>query len=321
MPDTRHAKHTPDPASAGHARSRTRCAVVGVIGRTNSGKSTLVNRLLGEKISIVSPVVQTTRNTIRGILDERRGQLVLVDTPGLHKAETKLGSLINRMARHAAANVDMLVLVLDGSQPPRIEDDGWMRRLLSAEQPCFFLLNKCDRPGTHAEDYRLLWQRIQDEKGERREVLCLRASAATGEGLASLVDALFEAAQPGERLYDRNTLTDYPRRLAIADAIREKYLMKLRGELPHELGVRVDDLRELPEAWAVEVSLLVNRPSQKPIVIGEKGRMLRDAQRAAERELSEQFGTDVKLSLRVKVEKNWMTNTWILRQMGYAGEY
>ena len=201
----------PKPPPAPAARN----AVVGIVGRTNSGKSTLVNTLVGEKVSIVSPVVQTTRNTIRGVLDEARGQLVLVDTPGLHKAVGPLGTQLNRMARHAAANVDILLLVMDGSQAPRIEDDGWMRRLLFAEQPVLFLLNKADRPGSHADAFRQLWASIQTEKERCRDVPWFTASAATGAGLAPLVDALFARAQPGERPYDREMLSDYPRRLAI----------------------------------------------------------------------------------------------------------
>ena len=137
------------------ANTPVKCATVGIVGRTNGGKSTLVNRLVGEKVSIVSPVVQTTRNTIRAILDEPRGQLVLTDTPGLHKAESKLGSLINKMARRAAADVDVLVLVFDVSEKPRLEDDGWMRRILADEnpRPCIFFLNKCDRDERFDDDY------------------------------------------------------------------------------------------------------------------------------------------------------------------------
>ncbi len=298
-----------------------RCAAVGVIGRTNSGKSTLINRLVGEKISIVSPVVQTTRNTIRVVLDEPRGQLVLVDTPGLHKAVSELGKRINKMARHAAANVDLLLLVLDGAQAPRMEDDGWMRRLLFAPAPVLFLLNKRDLESDHTSEYRALWNAIQVEKGLTREVQFLEASAATGAGIEPLLDRLFELAPPGERLYDPDMLSDFPRRLAIADVIREKFLLKLSQELPHELGVKVDDLRETIGAWEVDVTLLVRRPTQKPIVIGDKGRLLRYVRRAAERELSEQYDVDVTLSMWVKVEKNWMTNFWTLKQMGYAGEY
>ena len=296
-----------------------RHAVVGVVGRANSGKSTLVNTLVGEKVSIVSPVAQTTRNTIRAVLDETRGQLVLTDTPGLHKAVGPLGTQLNRMARHAAANVDILLLVMDGSQAPRLEDDGWMRRLLFAEQPVLFLLNKADCPGSHADAFRQLWAAIQTEKERRRDVPWFTASAATGAGLAPLVDALFALAQPGERPYDREMLSDYPRRLAIADVVREKFLGHLRDELPHELGVRVDELRETPDGWQVEVTILVNRPSQKPIVIGPKGRTLHQVREAAEQELGEQYGVGVTLSLWVKVERNWMGNFWILRQMGYAG--
>ena len=297
----------------------TRQAVVGVIGRTNSGKSTLVNTVVGEKVSIVSPIAQTTRNTIRGVLDEARGQLVMTDTPGLHKSEGALGTLFNRMARHAAANVDILLLVLDGSQPPRLEDDGWMRRLLFVEQPCLFLLNKADRTESYAADFRQLWEKIQEEKQQRREIRWFEASAATGEGLAPLVDVLFELATPGERPFARDMLSDYPRRLAIADVIREKFLSHLRDELPHELGVRVDELRETPGKWQVEVTIFVNRPSQKPIIIGPKGKTIHKVKDAATKEIGSQYEVEVDLSLWVKVEKNWMTNFWILKQMGYAG--
>lgn len=303
------------------SRPPARCAVVGVVGRTNSGKSTLVNRLVGEKISIVSPVVQTTRNTVRGFLDDPRGQLVLVDTPGLHRAESQLGTLLNRMARSAAANVDQLLLVMDGSQAPQLEDDGWLRRLLVAEQPVLVLLNKSDREHFQPDPFINLWSRIQEEKQQRRDVRFLNASAETGKGLGAMLDVLFEQAQPGEPLFDRNMVSDYPRRLAIADIIREKYLALLKDELPHEIAVRVDDIREKPDAWEVETTLFVNRPSQKPIVIGAKGRTLRHVQRAAERELSETFDVKITLSIWIKVEKNWMTNFWLLKQMGYAGQH
>ncbi len=308
-------------ASKSAAAPETRNAVVGIVGRTNSGKSTLVNQLVGEKVSIVSPIVQTTRNTIRAVIDEERGQLVLTDTPGLHKAVGPLGTQLNRMARHAAANVEILVLVLDGSQPPQLEDDGWMRRLLFAEQPCIFLLNKSDRSGFAPEAYHQLWESIQTEKEKRRDdISWFEGSAATGAGLEPLVDALFALAQPGPRLYDRDMLSDYPRRLAIADAIREKFLKHLRDEVPHELGVRIEHFHETPDKWRVDATILVNRPSQKPMVIGPRGRIIHEVRKAAEKELGEQYGVKVALSLWVKVERNWMGNFWILRQMGYAGK-
>ena len=300
----------------------TRCATVGIVGRTNGGKSTLVNCMVGEKVSIVSPVVQTTRNTIRAILDEPRGQLVLTDTPGLHKAESKLGSLINKMARQAASGVDVLVLVFDVSEKPHLEDDGWMRRVLAEEnpRPCVFFLNKCDRDELFIDEFHALWKSLQEETGVTREVRVVQGSAATGDGVRELVDILFGFAEPGERLYDPDILSDYPRRLAMADIVREKIFLTLRDELPHEVGVRVDSFGEGPGKWHVEITLLVTRESQKPIVIGPGGKTIRSIRLAAQKEIAAQYGVDVALELWVKVEKNWTTNNYTLRQMGYLGE-
>ena len=304
------------------AKAPLKCATVGIVGRTNGGKSTLVNHLVGEKVSIVSPVVQTTRNTIRAILDEPRGQLVLTDTPGLHKAESKLGTLINKMARQAAANVEALVVVFDASEKPRLEDEGWMRRILGEEtpRPYIFFMNKCDRDELFIDDFRALWKSLQEETGVVREVRVIQGSAATGEGCDTLLDVLFEIAKPGERHYDPDMLSDYPRRLAMADIVREKIFLTLKDELPHEVGVRVDSFREYPGKWHVEISLLVTRDSQKPIVIGPNGKTIRRIRLAAQKEIAEQYGVEVALELWVKVDKHWTTNNYTLRQMGYIGE-
>jgi GTP-binding protein Era len=306
---------TPSPAA-----SATRCTVAGVVGRTNAGKSSLVNALVREKVSIVSPVVQTTRNTIRGILTEKRGQIVLVDTPGLHRSAGRLGTLMNRMARQAAAGVDVLLLVFDGSVPPHIEDDGWMRRVLFAEQPTLFALNKSDAGPLREAEFRARWELVQSEKERRRDVPWLRVSAHTRAGLPDLVDALFSLAAPGPLLFDADTVTDYPRRLAIADAIREKLYRHLREELPHEVGVRVDDIEEEGRVWRVRATVFVSRPSQKPIVIGPRGRVLRAVTRAVEPEIGAMFDVQATVTLWVKVERDWTRNFWLLRQMGCLGE-
>lgn len=277
--------------------------------------------MVGEKISIVSPVSQTTRNTIRGILTEDRGQLVFLDTPGLHKAENTLGTLLNRMARQSSAGVDILVVVFDCSRHPRMEDDGWMRRVIFAEQPVVFVLNKSDLQPSKARLFRDLWEKIQVEKEQKREVTWITTSAIRQDGVAPLLDQLYSMAPPTEDLlFPEDIVTDYPRKLAISDTIREKFLARLQDEVPHELGILIEKIDEsLPGVWNVMVTIYVNRPSQKGIVIGNKGRVLKYVKQCAERELSEIFEVKVKLDLWVKIERDWMKNFWLLKQMGYAG--
>jgi GTP-binding protein Era len=296
-------------------------AVVGVVGRTNAGKSTLVNALVGEKVSIVSPVEQTTRNTVRGIVSDERGQLVLLDTPGLHKAVGTLGTLLNRMARRSAAGTDITCVVFDAAQEPQLEDIGWMQRV-AKEQPekVVFVLNKVDKAPFFETMFRDAWKEASgtglDSKVAPVWVKCI---ATTEGGAKPVLDALYDFAEEGEKLFDDDIVTDYPRRLAIADTIREKFLAKLHQELPHELGIVVRKLHEENSRWCVEADVLVNRPSQKPIVIGRAASVIKNVRKAAERELKEVFGIKIELELWVKVEPNWMKNQKLLAEMGYLG--
>ena len=295
-----------------------RAGMVAVVGRANVGKSTLVNAMLGEKISIVSPVAQTTRNLIRGVLTEPRGQLVFLDTPGVHKAVSDLGKTMNRVARAATEGVDIVLLVLDASVPPRMEDEGWMRRLHFDSATVIAVLNKWDQPHPHVEDYRQAWGTIGKEKGQEREIVWAETSARGGSGVKSLVALLFEHTPLGPLLFPEDVLTDFPRRLAMADTIREKYLYRLTQELPHQLAVWVEEIDEGDEGWTVSAVVYVARQSQKGIVIGKKGRLLKRVREESERELSELFERPVKLDLWVKVEKDWSGNFFFLRQLGYG---
>ena len=322
-------------------------ATVAGVGSTNAGKSTLVNALVGEKVSIVSPVEQTTRNTIRGIVADPRGQLVLLDTPGLHKAVGTLGTLLNRMARRSAAGTDITCVVFDASQEPQLEDIGWMQRV-AKEKPekVVFVLNKADKSPFFEKMFRDAWQEacgtsgsseLELEKGVRSQYAGVRGQSGSSElekgtiplwvksisttegGAKSVLDALFGFAEEGELLFDEDIVTDYPRKLAIADVIREKYLAHLHQELPHELGIIVKRVTDEGSRWKSEAEVLVNRPSQKPIVIGRSASTIKAVRKAAERELKEVFGVPVSLELWVNVEPNWMKNQKLLSEMGYLG--
>ena len=319
-------------------------ATVAVVGRTNAGKSTLVNALVGEKVSIVSPVEQTTRNTIRGIVADPRGQLVLLDTPGLHKAVGTLGTLLNRMARRSAAGADITCVVFDASQEPQLEDIGWMQRV-AKEKPekVVFVLNKADKSPFFEKMFRDAWGEAVTGNGEPgtgndgRDVsprrprsprrgaptnsasVWVKSISTTEGGAKPVLDALFGFAEEGELLFDEDIVTDYPRKLAIADVIREKYLAHLHQELPHELGIIVKRVIDEGSRWKSEAEVLVNRPSQKPIVIGRAASTIKAVRKAAERELKEVFGVPVSLELWVNVEPNWMKNQKLLAEMGYLG--
>ena len=301
-------------------------AVVGVVGRTNAGKSTLVNALVGEKVSIVSPVEQTTRNTVRGIVSDARGQLVLLDTPGLHKAVGTLGTLLNRMARRSAAGTDVTCVVFDAAQEPQLEDIGWMQRI-AKEKPekVVFVLNKADKSPFFETMFRDAWKEAVAGTVEKppaaNEVnpVWVKSISTTEGGAKAVLDALFDFAEEGEKLFDDDIVTDYPRKLAIADTIREKFLSRLHQELPHELGIVVRKLVDEGSRWCVEAEVLVNRPSQKPIVIGKAASVIKNVRKAAERELKDIFGLKVELELWVKVEPNWMKNQKLLAEMGYLG--
>ena len=332
--------------------------VVAVVGRTNAGKSTLVNRLVGEKVSIVSPVVQTTRTTVRGVLTEARGQLVLLDTPGLHKSRTVLGTAMNKAARASAGGADAVLLVCDASRPPELEDEGWMQRLARSPAPVVVFLNKADescrerafreawdRAVAHAEaraaeaasqaagggadspdgppNPEKPWKRKRREAGELRPIvrpLWLAGSAKTGEGVDALLEALFSLLPAGPLLFDGDTLTDHPEKLAVADVIREKLFGLFRDELPHSIGVSVERVERRGDgSVAVSGTVYVRKPNQKGIVLGEKGRTLRTAKRRAEAELREYFGApSVDCELWVRVEPDWDENFFLLRKIGYA---
>ena len=296
----------------------TLAGIIAVVGRTNVGKSTLLNSLMGEKVSIVSDTVQTTRNVIRAILTEERGQIVFLDTPGVHKAEGDLGKNLNKMARSSIGGSDAALVVLDASRKPWQEDEGWMRRLMKENTPCILVLNKIDVSRDFVATYKELWADVAAEKESSLQPIWIEASATKGDGLPELLKYLFTLIPTGPYLFPEEILTDYPRKLNMGDVIREKLFHRLKDELPHCVAVWVEEIDEQEKGWTIEANIYVERHSQKGIVIGAKGRQLKSVQYEAGKELNEMYGVPVKVKLWVKVEKGWRKNYFFLKKLGYA---
>lgn len=297
-----------------------RSGVVALVGRANVGKSSLLNALLGEKVSIVSSVPQTTRHRIRGIQHEARGQIVWLDTPGVHRAPSDLGRMMNKSARHAAEGAEEVLLVLDGSEPPEQEDEGWMRRLAAERgaEGWMIAVNKADAGDAYVPKLRELWRQAAAGRGvDPEQVPWHFVSAATGAGISGLVDCYFRRLPEHPPLFPEDTLTDFPRKLFIADVIREKLFLRLTDELPHRVAVWVEELDERPDgAWAVACKIFVERPSQLGILVGIKGRALRAVKRASEAELAKIYDHPVLLRLHVAVEPHWTRNFFFLKRLG-----
>ena len=294
--------------------------MVAVVGAANAGKSSIINALCGEKVCIVSPVAQTTRNQIRAILTEEEGQVVFLDTPGSHRGGRKeLNKQMNKMARGAPEGVDVVMLVIDRSIPPAVEVDGWMRRLTNdTEARRLFVLNKSDVPDAAGQALREQWARICEEKEVDPPVTWMEVSATTEDGVGELRQWLFDAMPEGPLLFPEDMISDFPRKLAIGDVIREKYFHRLRQELPHSLAVWVEHLVEKEGQWEIEAHIYVREHSQKGMVIGKNGRVLKAVRGEAASELHDIYGVRIRLTLVVKVMKDWDKNFWILRKLGYA---
>lgn len=296
-----------------------RSGMVAVVGCANAGKSSLINTLLGEKVSIVSPVAQTTRNLIRGILSEDEGQVVFLDTPGLHKPHGELGKRMNKTARSSANDVDVVLLVLDRCKEPQEEDRIWMRQLSKQQSPLIFALNKSDIPKNHGDVYRGIWKECTEGMENPPQPVWMEMSAKTGADTDALKAHLFAMLPRGPMLFPEDVISDFPRKIMISDIIREQLFQVLYGDMPHEIAIRIDMIEEKDALTKIDAKVLVHHPAQKGIVIGAKGRQLKKVTRIAEENLEEALGKKVKLSILVKVEKDWQKNFWILKQLGYDG--
>jgi GTP-binding protein Era len=292
-----------------------RSGFVTIIGRPNVGKSTLINTLLGQKIAAVSPRPQTTRKKQLGILTLPNAQIVFVDTPGIHKSKHKLGEFLNQEAQETLEGVDLILWLVDASTSPTDEDLAIADLLNkpSLRTPLLLVLNKIDMLPAGAEATR------ENEYAKLlTKATLLKVSATKRIGLGEMIETLIQLLPKREAEYPEEQITDLYEKEIAGDLIREACLLKLRDEVPHSLAVRIDEFKERENGMAyIAATILVERESQKGIVIGEGGKMMKAIGSAARKEIEEMGGRKVFLELRVKVEKDWRDNPNALRLLGY----
>lgn len=292
----------------------SRCGFVPVVGRPNVGKSTLVNTLVGDKVVITSARPQTTRNTVRGILtlDEQAVQVVFVDTPGLHKPRTALGERLNRLVYASLADSDAVIFMLDANQKIGPGDRRIAERLRTAGSDVVVVVNKADS-ASKTEVVASLGEAA--EWGFRAYV---PGSARDGTGMDAVLSEVVALMPEGPMLFPDDVTTDQPERFLAGELIREKYLARLRDELPHSLAVVVGDLETRRDGTVyVPASVYVERDSQRGIVIGKGGSLLATVGREARVDLEVLFGAKVFLDLRVKVEPGWQRREALLDRLGF----
>ncbi len=286
-----------------------------MVGRPNVGKSTLVNALVGSKVSITSSRPQTTRNTIRGVVTlpvsgEPEYQIVLVDTPGLHKPRTSLGERLNKLVYGTLAEADAVVFVLDATQEIGPGDRRIAERVTGTS--VILVVNKVDI----ASPRQIVEQLAESAGWDFAAYVPL--SALTSDGLDLLLGELTQLLPEGPLYFPRDAKTDQPEQLLIGEIVREKFLERLREELPHSLTVMVRDLEERKNGMLyVDALVVVERESQKGIVIGKGGELLAAAGGEARREIEALLGARVYLDLRVRVEKDWQRNPQLLDRLGF----
>ena len=292
-----------------------RSGFVALVGRPNAGKSTLLNRLVGQKISITSRRPQTTRHRIAGIRTERDYQIVFVDTPGLHVSQPRaMNRYLNRAAADSLTDVDLVVLVIDGTNW-EADDDWVLQKLQDVTCPVIAAVNKIDR----IADKEKLLPFLQTLAGKREFAEIIPLSARTGDRVAALEAAVLARLPVAPQMYDEDQVTDRSQRFLAAELVREKLFRRLGEEIPYGLTVEIESFKEDGALLRIHALIWVEKASHKPIVIGHKGALLKEVGREAREDMQQAFGRKVFLQLWVKVKEGWADDERALQSLGYDG--
>lgn len=286
---------------------------ISVIGKPNVGKSTLLNALAGEKIAIMSNKPQTTRNTIRAVVTNDECQLVIIDTPGIHKPKTKLGEFMVNVASETIKEVDLIFFLVEATSQPDRLDISIIEQLKKVNTPVFLILNKIDI----VDKEKLLsiiakYSELMDFKA------VIPISALEKDGLDIILKEAIKYLPEGEKFFPDDTLTDQPEKVIAAEMIREKLLLNLDDEVPHGVGVEIISYKERKDGLiSIQATIFCEKSSHKGIIIGKQGSMLKKIGSAARFEIERLLGTKVFLELWVKIKPDWRNNDNMLKDLGY----
>ena len=286
---------------------------VGIIGRPNVGKSTLLNNFLGEKVAITTPKAQTTRNIIRGIYTEDDIQIVFIDTPGIHKAKNKLGNVMTTSAINTFKEVDAILFLVDGSPDKGKGDIFIMNLIKDLKTPKYLLINKIDE--MDPEEFKKTYD-AYEEMGVFDEIFGV--SALKGTHVDRVLDKLKEVMEEGPMFFPSDMITDHPERFIVSEIIREKLLLYLQEEVPHGVAVEIERYVEGDKLTEIGAVIYCERKTHKGIIIGKQGKKLKGIGKSARIEIEALLGTKVFLELWVKVKENWRESDIAISNFGYG---
>lgn len=299
-------------------KQKTHSGFVAIVGRPNVGKSTLMNKMIGQKIAIMSDKPQTTRNRIHGVLTRERGQIVFMDTPGIHKPKHKLGEHMVKVAIQTLREVEAVLFLVDATMPKGAGDDYIIENLKNVKDtPVYLIINKID-----AVEKESLLGIIDSYKNAYEFAEIIPISAKEGDNVDRLIDFLFGLLPEGPFYYPPDQITDHPERFIVAELIREKVLHLTREEIPHSVAVEIEQmqLREEKNMLYIAAAIYTERDSQKAIIIGKQGALLKKVGQLARHDIERLLGSKVFLELWVKVKADWRNREHMLRNFGFSEE-